>query len=392
MKRLTAMLLALWMLTACTVQPASEPESSTAQAVSETETCAESEPPAEPLSITERILISEPELICADRDMTFSFDSVIATLRQEDGSILYWLTNNGQTPRYPMYRGTEDNILQERTGLFEWDYNGIRTDDPSSTVWLMNIYKHTDGTLIGFVHREDLYDNNDEEKANFYIGLAISTDGGNHWKYGGDIIGSYMNHKLGRDEPQPNMGGVPYLVVGDYFYLYYNEYISATGRYIGMARCQVDETVEALKNGTLPKVEKLGRNGFDIDPMEGIGKMVVPHSNTGYHDVHADAAWCEPLGRYLLTVQTHQMGQLQMYISEDGIRWDAYVLLDDIGFGDHMQPYSTFVGFEDASDDFHVVGSRFYIYFPRKGIGSNYGYDDLYRVEVQILDEFGNPM
>lgn len=58
---------------------------------------------------------------------------------------------------------------------------------------MANVYKHTDGTLIGFVHVEtDQYDRpdpNDPTKriindyARYRQGISISTDGGTNWKY-----------------------------------------------------------------------------------------------------------------------------------------------------------------------------------------------------------------
>lgn len=54
---------------------------------------------------------------------------------------------------------------------------------------MANVYKHTDGTLIGFVHIEtDQYEDKNcpgvtNRKVRFRQGISISTNGGVNWKY-----------------------------------------------------------------------------------------------------------------------------------------------------------------------------------------------------------------
>ena len=365
----------------------SEPEESASSESSAPAPSAGSEQdePVDPLLA--RVHVSEPELIYTDKELKFTLDGSFCTLRQDDGSVLYWETANGSNyPPFLLYKGTEDDPLQEWLGLFEWDFGEVR-HNRASTLWVQNFYQYEDGTLIGFVHREDLARNNDEGMNNFWIGLGISEDGGYHWKYLGDVLGTVMNWKMTDADGQPNMGGVPYIVHDGYFYIYYNEYITKTTRYIACARMSVEETLACAKEGTLPEVRKYDGEGWDADPFTDYGAPVIPGSTDGYMDSHADAVWCEPLGRYLMTVQTHAKGNLWMFLSEDGVHWDQKILIDSVKTGDTMHPYSTFVGLEDSSDDFSTVGAHFYLYFPRKGMGKMYDHEDVYRVEITVDPE-----
>ncbi len=399
MKKLLCTLAVLLVLTGCSAGRTSEssvseslPDSvssvseadASPSAVSPEDSEAEPADPNAPRTFG-RITVGAPELVVPDNGMPYTLDGTFATLRQPDGSILYWETANGDRPYFYLHRGTAEDPFASLETTFGWDYNGYRVEWPSG-VWVQNLYQWEAGTLIGFIHREDLERNNDAGANDYFIGLAISTDGGLHWTYGGDILSTVQNG----DAVHSNMGGVPYLVVGDYFYIYYNEFNRNGVMYPSAARCRIDETVEALKDGTVPVAEKYAGDGvWGVDGMTGTGKPLIADGyGTGY-DTHADAAYCAPLGRYLLTLQTHGLSRLLLYQSDDGLNWDDYepIVLDQAQEGVFMQPYSTFVGLtEDASDDFSTVGACFYLYFPRKGMGAGYAYDDLYRVQVTIAD------
>ena len=406
MKKLLCILVSLLALTGCSAgqapsgDPASDSASDSASAaVSDTagsssgastadssEGGGASEPadPDAPRSFG-RITVGAPALVYPDSEMPYTIDGSFSTLRQPDGSILYWETANGDRPYFYLHRGTAEDPLASLEATFAWDYNGYRVEWPSG-VWVQNLYQCEDGTLIGFIHREDLERNNDAGANDYFTGLAISTDGGRNWTYGGDILSTVQNGDVSHN----NMGGVPYLVVGDYFYIYFNEFSQTGAMYTSVARCRIDETVAALREGTVPAAEKYAGDGvWGVDGMTGTGTILVADSYSTGYDTHADAAYCAPLGRYLLTLQTHGLSKLLLYQSDDGLNWDDYepIVLDQAQEGVFMQPYSTFVGLtEDASNDFSTVGDSFYIYFPRKGMGAGYAYDDLYRVLVTIDD------
>ena len=72
------------------------------------------------------------------------------------------------------------------------DYNGY-TDFRGSGVWIMSAYKFPDGLLAGFCHRELLHPSDPGFGNSFFIGMAVSRDGGRRWKYLGDIAGTAVN-------------------------------------------------------------------------------------------------------------------------------------------------------------------------------------------------------
>ena len=361
------------------------------------------------------IRIGRPQLVVDDPQMPFTFDSTLCTLRQPNGEVRVWETDLCSEPYYEMYQGPAENPLQRRAGLFAWDHNGYNSRWPSS-VWVQSFYQvlpeecvhpaaQTGDLLIGFIHREYysnpyLPDGSFAHGAGscngFYIGLAVSLDRGLHWKYIGDVVSNSHN---GFKE-FANMGGVPFFKVDGQFQFFFNEflpephvpqdpsvgYVDAKMHYLSAARCNVRETVEALLEGKLPTVRKYSGNGvWDTDPIFETGAPIL----SGDHqrcDAHADAAYCSALGKYLLLTYHTRPSHLCLYISPDGVRFDDYVTLYAEENDEIMTPYATFVGIstDDSSDDFSTVGREFFVFFPRKGIGAKYDFDQWYRCRITV--------
>ncbi len=122
------------------------------------------------------------------------------------------------------------------------------------------------------------------------------------------------------------------------------------------------------------------------DGLVGVGSNIITDIvTTGYYyDVHSDAAYNRTLGKYMLTVQTHSLGQLLIYFSIDGINWGDRVVIDETDENNFIQAYSFFAGLIDATDDSREVGNEFYIIFPRKDWPDHYNYDELYRRLITI--------
>ena len=136
-----------------------------------------------------------------------------------------------------------------------------------------------------------------------------------------------------------------------------------------------------------PRFQKYRDGGWTEDGMTGLGSEIIPNSRcrndspTAY-DFHSDAAYCRPLGRYLITVQTHAANELKLYSSANGLDWVFEKNLD-VAPG-CMHPYSSIVGFgDDSTPDSHEVGSEFYIYFPRKSL-ADYNVETLCRIKLTI--------
>jgi hypothetical protein len=311
-------------------------------------------------------------------------DASWATLKNEDGTVTFFETAMGKKPYYFRHKGTPDNPLKTQIEPFTWDYNGYNKIHPSGC-WLDNIYKVSKDTLIGFIHREDLFvngGNGTDSLDFFYLGIARSFDGGNHWKYLGDVVGTIGNLAISQVK-RPNIAGLPILIVGDYIHLYYDEVDSISSHHTGIAvaRTKLNELIRAIKQDKTCAFVKYNNGNWSEDAFTGVGSNIIPDFNPEY-DVHSDAVYCKPLDTYLLTVQTHRENKLLLYQSSDGINWGEQIVLDEAA--GMMHPYSTFVGFNDeASDDCNSVGSEFYLYINRKSL-DDYEIDEMYYQKLTI--------
>lgn len=275
-------------------------------------------------------------------------------------------TSNGQYA-FAKYRGPLDD--PERTLVWSgysgrWNFTGF----PSGyRPWLGNIYKHTDGTLIGFVHIETAVW--DDPNCQYRQGIAISTDNGDHWRYCGDVIKSQVEA-----ENQQNLGGCATVIVGDYFYQYFNEYETGYYRKPAVARALIADVVAAAKTFTVTPWFKYYNGTWDHNALTEAGSSVLPYPSDRY-DAHGDAVYCAPLGKYLMVVY-EQSGWdyltflasdarkgIYLYTSTDGVNWGGkqHVFTPVTG-GDACYPF--FAGIDGASDDSFVVGSSFKLYVP----------------------------
>lgn len=337
--------------------------------------------------ILRRIHISEPELVKTDAQLgAYTLDGSFVPLRNPDGTFRFINTTFSEKPYYHKFIGTPEDIFQ-RSELYEMDYNGYCCTEPSG-VWIMSAYQYDDGMLVGFCHRELINRTDPAFGNNFFIGLAVSHDGGNRWKYIGDIVSNVLNG----GSLMANMGGVPLLVKDGYFHVYFNDADRDMATRISAARMKIDETKACLLEERLPQVFKYTGSGiWKTDPMKCAGASILP--DVGFEpDAHSKGVYCKALDRYLLTMQTNGYGRLILFISKDCVNFDTHIILDEAEEGKWMQPYSFFVSTDgDCSDDMNVVGSEFYIYYPHKGLLGNdrddfgdYDHDDLYRRKVTI--------
>lgn len=337
-----------------------------------------------------RLNIGQPEVIYTDAQMPYTMDASWAPIKENDGSMTLFETAMGLIPYYFRHSGVPDNPLQLALAPYVFDYNGYNATWPSGC-WIPNIYRHDDGTLVGFVHREDLYPANGHPTGgnNFFIGLAKSTNGGLNWTYLGDVLATRGNGST--TQGFANIGGVPYLIIDGYVHLYYNEHdgpLASDFRFLSVARAKLVDIMSAVANGQVPQFHKYNQGTWTEDGLTGLGGEVIGQSRcrndwSAAYDFHSDATYCRPLGRYLITVQTHAANLLKLYSSADGIDWRFEKNLDYAP--GCMLPYSSFIGFgNDSTADSREVGSEFYIYYTRKVL-ANYDHDTLCRIKCTII-------
>lgn len=341
----------------------------------------------------ERIKIVNIVKKIEDKDMPFTMDGSLAPIKNPDGSITYFCTDFCKFPYYHIYKGTASSPFDEYVGEFNWYYNGYAKGYPNG-LWAQSIYRCEDGTLIGFMHREEFHDHERFGRPNYHIGLGISEDGGMNWFYAGDICGNCCNNHITR---HANMGGCPAIVKDGYFYTYFNEYDNNFSKYISAARFSVAETIDALKKKKLPNVYKYSGDGkWEIDGfMENTGAPIItksPYSDDYTKleiDAHSKAAYCKPLDCFIMTMQTGNNGDLVMYFSPDAVHWDEFMMdsapKNPDGKSDFMLPYSCFVDISgNGSADSFTVGEKFCLHSVHKKI-KDYDYDEYYVKEITVI-------
>jgi hypothetical protein len=239
----------------------------------------------------------------------------------------------------------------------------------------------------------------------YKVGLAYSNNRGDTWKYCGDIV---QAKETGGGGPMYNIDGIPYIVVGDYFYIYFNEYqTSATGvvtTWVAVARAKVADVltdVQTVAQNPWPRTLstiwfKYHNSSWATDSgMAGIGDKVItlpsdmkPSSIWTSPITQHGAVFCKPLNKYLMTVSGEKNSATKEYklllyysVANDGVKWS---LEDTLYKGPDMCHYSCFASIDtDAVEDCHIVGNHFYIIYPHLRSDMD---KDLFRREVAVLD------
>jgi hypothetical protein len=326
------------------------------------------------------------------------------------------------------------DISYRLSGPRERNVNTLRYDTKKRCwidyTWIPNIYKVKasdaadaasalvkEGDLFAFVHVETMPAGAGTPVFVFSIGCAYSADTGRTWVYCGDIIRTACNSGNGTN----NIGGIPSMVYTDsqgvkWFYAYFNDFADPdwynktpkdfhNGKRQCVARAPVNDALVKARNiyGRVRKARLFSQKDvpvFHKYAAEGVwseksavardtGAQIIPKcpgipvpfpfssglSDGGpdslLYDFHSDAAYCRPLGKYLITVSNGPdprsgFGALLLYSSIDGIHWGDPVIVDSAAGAQYIEkPHSFFASLDpDASDDCSEVGKRFYILYP----------------------------
>jgi hypothetical protein len=347
----------------------------------------------------------------------FYFDASFSTIKKDANTTYFFISEYKQMRKYS---GTAQNPLQ----TLEW----IRTEaqlfpnDPSFHVgsfgklaWIPNMYKLTNGDLLGFVHIEDYHTCKDfpcqgadptDIPGNYiyHIGLAYSKDQGQTWKYCGNILEPHSNGGFGA-----NPAGVPYIVKDGFFYVYFNERPGTGYNYVAsVARAPVADVANAALTCSqspytnCPQIAwwKWDGNiavnsGFNGPGLTGTGieilpSLPLPGGAQSYGNFHSDAVYVASLKKYFISALMEQLQcaggncnnvpvGLYLFSSTDGVNWVEPTLVDNSpGF---TFPYSTFVSQDGLSEDGSAVGNYVSLLYPRMDV-NNYWIQDLYSRKV----------
>ncbi|MCC5950974.1 MAG: S-layer homology domain-containing protein [Acidimicrobiia bacterium] len=160
-----------------------------------------------------------------------------------------------------------------------------------------------------------------------FVGLAISHDDGDTFTDLGPIVTPH----LGQNDPGTGgwsvgveVGGAPYVVVGDYFHVYYRDVVVdelfTSALNVSVARAPVDEVVEAALAGGAAEWMKLGADGWDQPGLGGRGtELVPPGPTTNWFDV----AYLVDHDLYVLVASSGSGLNWSVWatVSTDGIVW-----------------------------------------------------------------------
>jgi len=330
-------------------------------------------------SASPSLTVGDPQLLYTDAQMPFTMDGPFATLTRDSNTFYLWHTdmahNGGQK-----WIGTLTNPLQTlvwtKTQGQIWNNGGADGSSNGFTgqFWLYNVYKVDSTRLLGFVHREF------GSPSWFAVGLAYSSDLGDTWKYLGDVI---RPQRQNAGVQTGNVGGAPYLIVGPYVHIYFNEWPIGGGQYdywAGTARALFSDVLTAAANGTVVPFKKYSNGAWTEDGLTGLGSDIITFDNKE-HDTCNDAAYNTALGQYMLLIDTQGGAESYMYLSTDGVNWNNRVTLEVAASGSGLF-YASIVDLNGASDH-HTVGSNFVIFYPHKNV-FNYDDDQLYRVQATV--------
>jgi len=294
------------------------------------------------------------ELVRDADQMPFWYDAEFARLRRNDTEFDFWHTSGAGKPPQWRLHGTLDDPLQ----AIDWtkehqelvDYAGF-TD--RARFWLGKFYQISDMELMVISHTE-ITDQPYKPwlKCRFAESILYSADRGESWRFCGLAV------KPNDDSHDHNIGGFPYIIVGEYFHVYFNEWHNGAALGCSVARAKVDDIVQAARNGTTTLWTKYRDGQWNEDGLTGLAFPLIPNSDT-HHDAHYNRA----LGRYVMT--NHRNDHiLRLHTSEDGIDWDEGIVIVDYSDAELRPDLSWHMGF-GGTDDCRELGKEFYIYWSK---------------------------
>ncbi|MCL5271041.1 MAG: hypothetical protein M1457_10965 [bacterium] len=323
-----------------------------------------------PTTYAQTIKVGDAELIYSEDENPIRYDGTISTLRKYGNELCFYHPfgcrfepGGNRRSRHSWFYGPPEDPLKihdaSRTEEEFWDYNGYYQDTDEEGIWILAMHQLDNGDLLSITHAEINYPQ--DKTYRFALGLGYSTDKGNHWTYCGEIA------RAARDTA--NIGGGAYIFKGDYMYVYYNDADPAAKKKLGcVIRAKIEEVAKAAAMHKVTTWHKYRNGQWDTPGLSNTpGSNIIPRTYGG-EDLHADAAYCTALGKYLMTVQTGRAHKLLLFASEDGLNWKQAAIVDETN-ENVMQPYAAFVDFNGPTDDGRIVDDQFYIYFPRIQLG-----------------------
>ena len=252
-----------------------------------------------------------------------------------------------------------------------WNKNG----HPNQGLWIMSMYKIDENELLAFVHTESCYDLSkpcQEDEKLFTVGLGYSKDNGENWTFLGDIVRPF---EYDRPVKRPNVGGVGYVIVGDEFQIFFQDYNHEGNRRAGTARANMKQVIDAARQGKSFEWKKLKNGKFTEPGLTAMSDDMLCNHNFDIN-MHCKATYAPSIGKYLLLTWSSNNGKPELYIfaSSNALNWELAETISD-----HNTKNSIIYPFFGSlySDDVHEVGNEFNIYWAK-------GHTELWGASVLI--------
>jgi hypothetical protein len=201
------------------------------------------------------------------------------------------------------------------------------------------------------------------------LGLAASSDNGQHWIDLGDIVRLNQAYARGLDGFEIGDGPLVLSPDGQYFYLYFPDWVAngtphaTTVNKVSVARAKVSAVLDAAFSDTpqhaVPFVKFYDGNWTLQPGLGGASTDLNPNSAfEGYIDVHYDSY----IQRYVMIISDDtKFGYAE---SSDALTWTVPITLGRFG---PIAAYPTAVG---LGSDPHTLGQSYYVYFTHLPAGN----------------------
>ncbi|CAK0844085.1 unnamed protein product [Prorocentrum cordatum] len=259
-------------------------------------------------------------------------------------------------------------------------------------MWAGNVYEDREtGGILMFIHMEFHDPRPAAEMCYFRFGLAYSDGGGESFKWLGYLAEPELSYehsmfgsKYGRPRWFPNMGLPSYVVKGGHFYVYYGDShdLDADGRVqrtaaggggnpdqgVAVVRASVAEVMVAARRGEAAQWLKYFNGSFSEPAMGGGRFTPLDLSPQGY--MHGDAAWCEPLGQWVMVQQSggriREVGawrkSILLSFSSDALHWTEWQPIYTVDSGEVVYP--SLMSLDGPNNE--VLGRTFSVVFQHR--------------------------
>lgn len=227
------------------------------------------------------------------------------------------------------------------------------------------------GMMLMFYHAEKWPAGTDRDHFYSLVGMAKSTDGGVIWNDLGEILTPQV--QFGETAGPVEVEGASYVVVGDYFYVYFADLQSSGMRSnLAVARASVQAVLSAaVQSNTVVRWFKYYKGFFNEPGMGGRSTALeAGNPDTSWFDVKYNKF----TGKYVMVVSARNVrtGRLNLFLADslDGLEWSPRKLVGDEP-GEAMYP--TIVSLRNADS---TAGQQFYVYYTFSVTGDKYRWTD----------------